>query len=121
MAIERICKNHGTELMMNRFDLNQMTLGWFIGNFTPSLYRNDAVEVGVKKFKKGDTEPMHFQMTATEWTCVIQGRVRIGQNVFEVNEIAEIPPLESADFEALEDCLLVVVKSPSNPNDKVST
>jgi hypothetical protein len=121
MAIERVCKEYGSELKMNRFDLNEMTLGWFIGNFSPSLHRNDAVEVGVKKFKKGDTEPMHFQLTATEWTCVIQGRVRIGQNIFEVNEIAEIPPLESADFEALEDCLLVVVKSPSDPNDKVST
>jgi hypothetical protein len=35
-----------------------------------------------------------------------------------MNEIAEIPPLERADFEALEDSILVVVKSPSMPNDK---
>lgn len=104
---------------MNRFNLTDMTLGWFIGNFNPSLNRNDLIEVGVKRFKKGETEPTHFQKIATEWTCVIQGRIRIGENIFEVNEIAEIPPLESADFEALEDCMLVVVKSPSIPADKI--
>jgi hypothetical protein len=104
---------------MNKFELSDMSLGWFIGNFNPSLYNNDSVEVGVKRFKKGQTEPFHYQLTATEWTCVIQGRVRIGEKTFEANEIAEIPPLESADFEALEDCILVVVKSPSIPADKV--
>jgi len=104
---------------MNRFELSDMTLGWFIGNFNPSLHRNDVVEVGIKRFKKGETEPLHYQVTATEWTCVIEGRIRIGKNIFHVNEIAEIPPLESADFEALEDCTLVVVKSPSIPKDKV--
>ncbi len=119
MAIKRVREKYGTELNMNRFDLTDMSLGWFIGNFNPSLHANDVVEVGVKRFKKGDTEPNHYQLTATEWTCVVQGRVRIGENIFEVNEIAEIPPLESADFEALEDCILVVVKSPSIPKDKV--
>ena len=105
---------------MNRFNLSDMTLGWFIGNFNPSLHRNDSVEVGIKRFKKGATEPLHYQLTATEWTCVIEGRIRIGKNFFNVNEIAEIPPLESADFEALEDCILVVVKSPSVPTDKIN-
>lgn len=104
---------------MNRFNLADMTLGWFIGNFTPSLHINSAVEVGVKKFTKGQTEPSHHQLTATEWTCVVQGRIRIGENIFEMNEIAEIAPLESADFEALEDCVLVVIKSPSLPSDKI--
>jgi hypothetical protein len=95
-----------------------MKLGWFIGNFTPSLLSNPSVEVGVKRFSKGDTEPTHHQLTATEWTCVVLGKIRIGANVFEENEIAEIPPLESADFEALADSILVVVKSPSTPADK---
>ena len=103
---------------MNRHSLNDMKLGWFIGNFTPSLLLNTGVEVGVKRFSKGDTEPSHYQLTATEWTCVVIGKIRIGQNIFEESEIAEIPPLESADFEALEDSILVIVKSPSMPADK---
>jgi hypothetical protein len=104
---------------MQRHNLGNMSLGWFIGNFTPSLHSNTEVEVGVKRFARGDTEPAHFQLTASEWTCVVSGKIRIGQDVFVENEIAEIPPLESADFEALEDSILVVVKSPSVPADKI--
>ena len=106
--------------MMERHNLGDMTLGWFIGNFTPSLHSNTQVEVGVKRFTKGEIEPSHHQLTATEWTCVVSGKIRIGDKVFQENEIAEIPPLESADFEALEDAILVVVKSPSNPFDKIN-
>ena len=104
---------------MNRYRLDDMKLGWFIGNFNPSLFKNENFEVGVKRFSKGETELSHYQLKATEWTCVIQGRIRIGRNILEENEIAEIVPLESADFEALEDCILVVIKSPSIPSDKV--
>jgi hypothetical protein len=50
---------------------------------------------------------------------VVVGKIRLGQVEFVENEIAEIPPMESADFEALEDSILVVVKSPSRPSDKV--
>jgi len=105
--------------VINRHNLDQMTLGWFIGNFTPTLHLNSEVEVGIKRFAKGDTEPSHYQIAATEWTCVVVGKIRLGQVVFVENEIAEIPPMESADFEALEDSILVVVKSPSRPSDKV--
>jgi hypothetical protein len=107
--------------IMNKYSLDDMKLGWFIGNFSPSLLKNDSIEVGVKTFRRGDTEPSHYQLTATEWTCVVQGRIRIGQHIFETNEIAEISPMEIAEFEALEDCILVVVKSPSLPADKVVT
>jgi hypothetical protein len=104
---------------MHRYNLNDMTLGWFIGNFSPSLHPNPEFEVGIKRFSKGDKEPAHYQLIATEWTCVVKGSIRIGDAKFSENDIVEIPPLEVADFEALEDAILVVVKCPSSPSDKV--
>ena len=104
---------------MKKYDLSGMKLGWFIGNFEPTLLNNNLIEVGVKRFSKGDKEPVHYQLVATEWTCVIQGSIRLGKEIFNQNEIAEIPPLESADFEALEDSVLVVIKNPSIPEDKI--
>ena len=107
-------------VIVNKYSLDDMKLGWIIGDFQPTLLKNSTVEVGVKTFKKGDVEPLHHQVSATEWTCVIQGKIRIGDMVFLRNDIAEIPPLESADFEALEDSILLVIKSPSIPSDKVN-
>lgn len=36
--------------------LDDMTRGWFVGNFEPSLYITNDVEVAVKQYKAGDFE-----------------------------------------------------------------
>ena len=105
--------------MVKTFNLDDMVQGWFIGNFSPSVLSNQDFEVGVKRFAKGEAEPSHHQLISTEWTCVISGRIRLGEHIFNENDIVEIGPMESVDFEALENSILVVVKTPSIPSDKV--
>ena len=92
--------------------------GWFLGAFSPSLLHTNDFEVCVKRYRKGDVEPVHYQLTATEFTYVISGLCRIGNVELEADDIIEIPPLASADFEALSDVVLVAVKTPSQPDDK---
>lgn len=93
--------------------------GWFVGNFDPTLISSTDVEVAVKSYKVGETEPSHFQLTATEITVVINGKCRLGGHILGPGDVLVIDPLEPADFEALEDCIVVACKSPSLPNDKV--
>ena len=90
-----------------------------VGSFLPSLRTTQEVEVGLKYFAAGDTEPTHFQKTATEFTVVAQGRVKFGDLEFEQGMIVEIPPLVALPFESLTDSVLVVIKTPSLPADKV--
>ena len=104
---------------MEVHSLANFTGGWFLGNFVPSVATNPNVEVCLKRYPKGTIEPMHYQLTATEYTLVISGRCRIGSVLLQSDEILCIPPLEAADFEALEDVVLVAVKTPSLPSDKV--
>jgi len=104
---------------MEKFELDKFTGGWFIGNFIPSLHVTLDFEVGVKFFNKGSTELEHYQLKATEYSCVISGKCRIGDTVLGPHDILRINPLESADFFALEDTVIVVVKLPSIPEDKV--
>jgi hypothetical protein len=99
--------------------LSSMTGGWFVGNFLPTIHSTPDFEVCIKHYKKGDTEQSHFQKTALEITVVISGRVRMGENVFETDAIVLLDPGEVCDFEALEDSVVVAVKSPSLPSDKV--
>lgn len=93
--------------------------GWIIGNFEPSLFQTEAFEVAIKHFLAGDVEVRHFQQTASELTTVIQGRVRLSDHVLGPGEMLLIEPHEEADFEALEDSIVVAVKWPSLPGDKV--
>lgn len=45
--------------------IDEMTKGWFIGNFEHSLLKTNAVEVALKKYKKGDYEKAHYHKIAT--------------------------------------------------------
>jgi quercetin dioxygenase-like cupin family protein len=98
--------------------LENMFKGWFIGDFEPSLYKTNNVEVGVKYYKEGDYEPSHFHKIATEFTVILDGRVQMNGNIYESGSILKILPNESTDFKALTNVKTVVVKIPGASNDK---
>ena len=104
---------------MRLTNLENFTGGWFLWDFEPSLLGQSNFEVCVKRYEKGTREPAHSQIQATEWTAIISGKCRIGQHLLGPDDVLEISPGEVADFEALTDVILVAVKSPSAPNDKV--
>lgn len=103
---------------MKRFDLSQTVGGWFAGNFEPTFLRNEDFEICVKRYRKGDTEPTHYQVSATEITVIISGKARMGEELLEMDEAIIIEPLEAYDFEALSDVVLIAIKTPSLPEDK---
>lgn len=103
---------------MTTANLNEMTKGWFIGNFEPSLYKTNDVEVAVKNYQKGDKEAEHYHKLATEFTIVICGKIRMFDKIFDANSIIKIEPGESTSFECIEDASTVVVKIPGANNDK---
>ena len=82
-------------------------------------FKNQNLEVCVKLFRSGDTEPSHKQIYATEITVVSEGKVRIGNFMLEKGDVLLIHPGEFADFEAITDGSLTCVKFPSIPSDKV--
>ena len=99
--------------------IEDFTLGWFIGNFTPSIYRTQDFEICLKFFQAGDTESRHFQKTAIEITAIISGEALLGNVKVRAGDIIEIGPLEIVGFEAITDVALVAIKFPSIPGDKV--
>lgn len=99
-------------------NLKEMKLGWFVGNFEPSLYKTNDAEVAVKNYKKGDSEERHFHKIATEITVIVSGKVRMNDLILEQGDILVIPPFQDTDFEVLEDTITTVTKIPGANNDK---
>lgn len=99
-------------------NLDEMKLGWFVGNFEPSLYKTNDVEVAVKRYEKGDSEETHHHRIATEITVIVSGKVRMNDLILESGDILVIPPFHATDFEALEDTTTTVTKMPGANNDK---
>lgn len=100
-------------------NLRTMKKGWFVGNFEPSLFKTNDCEVAVKYYKKGDSEVAHFHKVATEFTCIISGRVLMNSVEYKAGDIVVMEPNDITDFIALEDNTVnVVVKIPGVNNDK---
>ncbi len=98
--------------------LSDMTGGWFIGNFSPSICLTNVVEVAVKSYKKGDSEDAHFHRIATEITVIISGRVKMFGREWIQGDIIVVEPGDTTAFIAIEDSVNVVVKLPGINNDK---
>lgn len=98
--------------------LDEMIKGWFIGNFEPTLYKTDAVEVGVKRYKAGSRESWHYHKIATEITVIVTGRVEMCGKEFLTGDIIIIEPGEETDFKVIEDTVTTVVKLPGASHDK---
>jgi hypothetical protein len=95
--------------------LSDMTKGWFVGDFSPTVL---ATQVGVKHYTAGQKEERHYHEVATEITLILTGHVRMNNKEFHAGEIIIIEPMESTDFEVIEDTTTVVVKLPGKSNDK---
>ena len=98
--------------------LQDMVNGWFIGAFSPVAYKTDACEVAVKCYKAGDKEDSHYHKIATEITLIVSGRVHMAGQEWGKDDIIIIYPGDVTDFEAITDCVNVVVKIPGALNDK---
>jgi len=103
---------------MKKYNFNDMKGGWFIGDFEPTAYRTPDCEVAYVKHYKNQEWEKHFHKIATEITYIIRGKIKINDEVFSPGDIFVIEPNEIADPKFLEDSDVIVVKVPSNTNDK---
>ena len=103
---------------MKVFSLNKMTKGWFVGNFCPTLIQTESVEVAVKEYLAGFSEPWHYHKIATEITVIVSGEVEMNGRRFCKGDIVVIDPGEGTDFRAITETVTTVVKMPGASNDK---
>jgi anti-sigma factor ChrR (cupin superfamily) len=103
---------------MIQHQLDDMVRGWFIGDFDPVAHRSDEVEVAIKHYRAGDSEPRHVHKISTELTAVVSGTVRMDGRDLGPGDILTLAPGEPCDFEAVTDAVVVAVKVPAAKDDK---
>jgi quercetin dioxygenase-like cupin family protein len=99
-------------------NIKNYTRGWFIGNFEPSLLRTKDFEVGVLTHLKDEEWPRHLHKEATEYNYIIKGRMKVNDLEFKEGDIFVIEKNELAKPTFLEDCTILVIKTPSVIGDK---
>ena len=98
--------------------LDDMKLGWFVGDFSPVVLQTTQFEVACKEYTAGAVENRHVHNVATELTLIVRGRVRMNDREFRAGDIIVLAPGEPTDFVVIEDTITVVVKAPSVAGDK---
>lgn len=98
--------------------LDDMTKGWFVGDFVPAAIQTKECEVAVKHYRSGDFEAEHYHSVVTEVTVIVSGEARMFERIWRAGDIVTIGPGEATSFLAVTDVTTVVVKLPSAPDDK---
>lgn len=92
--------------------------GWFIGNFEPSLFKNENFEISVQFHEKGFVGVKHYHAKSTEFNLVLNGKVIICGKELKKGDIFVFLPNEISESLFLEDTEILVVRTPSDPSDK---
>ena len=103
---------------MKTYKLEDMTRGWFIGDFEPSVLRTSSFEVGLLSHEKGTKWSPHYHKQAVEYNVLVSGLMKIQDIVIHPGDIFVLGKYEVADPEFLEDCRVLCVKTPSVKDDK---
>ncbi len=103
---------------MKKFSHKDMKKGWFIGNFEPAVIKTKDFEACYTTHKKNEPWEKHYHKLGKEVTLVIKGKVKIGENIFSKGDIFLVEPNEIVDPEFIEDVEFMIIKIPSDVNDK---
>lgn len=104
---------------MKIFSMEEMHRGWFVGDFSPCAFRTADFEVGVLSHKAGENWPAHYHKEVVEINYLVAGDMTIQGKMLHAGDIFVIDRGEVADPVFHSDCIIVVVKTPSRPADKV--
>jgi hypothetical protein len=103
---------------MDKFFLKDYFRGWLVGNFEPTLFKTKEIEVALQSYNAGDEEPQHHHKVGTEISLLVSGSASFNDDIINAGEGVVIEPKRSNIFKAITDCQVLVIKYPSDTNDK---
>lgn len=92
--------------------------GWFLGDFSPSIFRTKDFEVGIISHRKGEQWATHYHKLSREINFVIEGSLEVQDKVIVAGEFFVLEPWEISNPIFLEDSKILCIKIPSCPGDK---
>ena len=104
--------------VMQKSRIEDFKGGWFVGNFFPTAHQSEEFEVCFKKHEKGESWPTHYHKRSREINLLVRGKMMIQDQVLEEGDVFIFEPYEIANPVFLEDCEVLIVKTPSVPGDK---
>jgi quercetin dioxygenase-like cupin family protein len=109
---------------MQKDNLINHKRGWLSGRFSNSLIPSD-IECGLQRYSKGEKHDAHYHKLCDEINLVVIGKClfhmydnKEKEVIAEKDDIIIIEAGEASQFTALTDCIILCIKTSSNPKDK---
>mgnify|MGYP000028056896 CR=1 FL=1 len=93
--------------------------GWFIGNFPKAVFQTEDFEVCYRTCAAGSRGDSHYHEKLTEVTLIASGKVLTNGQIYTAGDIYILEPNEISQTEYLEETVVITIKTPSVPGDKV--
>lgn len=104
---------------MKILKIKDMKNGWFVGNFEPTAFKNENFEVCYRVHAANEKWQSHYHKQSHEINYLIKGIMKINGQELKSGDIFIIYPYEvAANITYVTDCELIIIKTPSLPNDK---
>ncbi len=103
---------------MKRYRLETFTRGWIVGDFVNSIIKTKEFEVAVMMCQKGDIDKKHVHYQADEIMIIVSGSFVRNGELFGPGDVHYIAKGESLESKCLQGGTIVVIKTPSVPEDK---
>ncbi len=100
-------------------NLKNFINGWFIGDFNPTLVRTKNFEVCLKEHKKNEQTFPHLHTSSTEFNLIVSGRTLVNGHRLKKGDLFVYEKNEVSNVVFLTNTLLLIIRIPSAPNDKV--
>ncbi|MBR3516852.1 MAG: hypothetical protein IKO10_11110 [Lachnospiraceae bacterium] len=102
---------------MKHFRIDDMHLGFFVGDFEPTVFRTNAVEMAIKQIAKGTLDGGYYREIDTEIINVLSGEVECNGEHFQKGDILLFTQGEMISIFALEDSNVLISKLPGTKGD----
>lgn len=99
-------------------NIKNFTNGWIIGDFNPALLKTKDFEIAHHFYPKGFKGIQHTHKIATEYNYILSGKLVASEIMLESGDIFIYEPHDVSNVLFLEDTNLIIIKTPSLPNDK---
>lgn len=103
---------------MDILKMEDMKGGWFVGNFEPTAFKTEKFEVCYKHHTKGEEWETHYHKEGVEINYLVKGKMLMQNKELNTGDIFILYPFEIADPIFIEDCTVLIIKTPSIPSDK---
>ncbi len=101
-------------------NIKNMKMGWFIGDFDPSVYKTKEFEVGYKEHIAGEQYGHHYHSKIKEINFLIEGTMFIHNKELNAGDIFILEPFEISDPEFIANCKIICIKIPGIVGDKIN-